>query len=350
MLLEDLLGKMVALGASDVFAKVGSPVAVRVAGQISFLDTPPLDDAAVRALGERIAGRTLAGVTDLDMAVELPGLGRFRCNAYLQQGRPGLVLRHIKKAIPSFEELGLPAAPLKRLAALRRGLVLVTGIAGSGKSTTLAAIVSEINRTSAKHVVTIEDPIEYVFVEDRSIISQREIGLDTESFAAALRHAVRQSPDVILVGEMRDLVTIETAIAAAETGHLVLSTLHTVNAIQTVERMMTYFPPHQHGLIRLQLSLVLVGVIAQRLLPRRDRTGRIPAVELLLATPTIKEILYEGRTRDIAKALEEGSHYGTQTFNQALRRLVDAKLVAADDAIGAADDPDALKLALRGIS
>jgi twitching motility protein PilT len=270
-------------------------------------------------------------------------------NIYKQRGYVSFAFRHIEKTIPSFEDLGLPVEPMKKLASLNRGLVLVTGVTGSGKSTTLAAIVNYINENFNKHVVTLEDPIEFIYRDRRSIVSQREIGSDTSDFKVALKHVVRQSPDVILIGEMRDKETMEAAISAAETGHLVLSSLHTVNATQTVERIINYFPPHQHSLVRVQLSLVLEGVVAQRLITRRDGRGRVPAVETMMRSPTVKDLLAEGKTNELYKAIKEGEYFGSQTFNQSLKRLYEAEKVTLDDAMGAADNPDELKLEIRGI-
>jgi twitching motility protein PilT len=269
----------------------------------------------------------------------------------MQRKRCGFVFRHVQERVPTMEDLHLPTGPISKLCRLQRGLVLVTGIAGSGKSTTLASMVEGMNDHTDRHIVTIEDPIEFVFRDKRCAITQREIGIDSPDFATALKHVVRQTPDVILLGEMRDRETIESALQAAETGHLVLSTLHTINAVQTVERIISFFPPHQHATIRLQLALVLEGVISQRLITRRAAAGRVPAVEVLLGTPTVKELLLEGRTRDLTKVLDEGhAHYGTQTFNQSLRSLVAEGLIEYDDALAAADNPDELALAMRGIS
>ena len=252
--------------------------------------------------------------------------------------------------IPTLEELNLPVAPLQNLCSRRRGLVLVTGVAGSGKSTCLAAMVDYINSTFRRHIVTIEDPIEYVYQDKRSLIEQREINRDTRSFAAALKHCVRQSPDVILIGEMRDAETMEAALSAAETGHLVFSTLHTVNAVQTVERIMGYFPPYLHALIRLELAMVLEGVVSLRLIRRSGEAGRIPAVELLMATPTTRDLLQQGRTRQLPAALRDGAYYGAQTFGQSLKSLMDEGLITEEEALAAADNPEDLKLELKGIT
>jgi twitching motility protein PilT len=260
---HEMLRKMVIEKASDLVLKVGSPPTLRIDGTIHFLDTDELTQQDMLEIFEIIEDSKKDGLdvkSDIDVAYELPGIGRFRVNIFHQKGHLGFVLRHIESQVPPFEELSLPAVVLSKLASATRGLVLVTGQAGSGKSTTLAAMINFINERFNKHIVTIEDPIEFVFRDRKSIINQREIGQDVSNFIHALKMAVRQSPDAILIGEMRDRETVEAALAAAETGHLVLSTLHSVNAVQTVERIIQFFPPHQHDLIRLQLSLVLVGV------------------------------------------------------------------------------------------
>jgi len=243
----------------------------------------------------------------------------------------------------------MPVEPLSKLARSPRGLVLVTGITGSGKSTSLAAVINYINEHFNRHIVTIEDPIEFLHKDKKSIVNQREVGEDTESFSTALRHVVRQAPDVILIGEMRDRETMEAALAAAETGHLVFSTLHTVDAIQTVERIINFFPPHQHQLIRLQLSMVLEGVVSQRLLARKDGSGRVPAIEIMMATPTIRDLLLEGRTTELYKAIKEGGYFGCQSFNQSLKEIYEKDFITLADALQAADNPDELKMELKGI-
>ncbi|MHC4831012.1 MAG: type IV pilus twitching motility protein PilT [Planctomycetota bacterium] len=350
---DELLKRMVRERASDLFLKTGSPPTFRIDGRIRFMQADPLSaqqlELYVAHMLKSWSGESLLERAEIDVAYELPTVGRFRANLYRQMGGYACALRHIPSAVQTFEELELPSEQLRGLSALNRGLILVTGVAGAGKSTTLAAMVNYINDRSNKHVVTIEDPIEYVFRDKRSIVSQREIGVDTDNFAQALKHVVRQSPDVILIGEMRDAETMQAALQAAETGHLVLSTLHTVNAQQAVERIINYFPPHQHQLIRLQLSMVLEGIVCQRLIPRRDGRGRVPAVEILMRSPTVRDILYEGRTTDLYKAIQDGEYFGSQTFNQSLRRLYEAERITLEDAMGAADNPDELKLEIRGI-
>ena len=352
--LRDFLRIMVKENASDLVLKANGCPAVRVAGVIRFLGDQPLPPELMRAYIEEVLSERLRAEFEksgaMDTAVTLPGVGRFRCNAFHQCGEFGLVFRAIKNEIPSFKDLNLPVDPLKRLASLKRGLVLATGIAGSGKSTTLASMIEYVNRTMNKHIITIEDPIEFRFEDKRSIVNQREVGVDVSSFALALRQALRQSPDVILIGEMRDAETVTAAMSAAETGHLVFSTLHTVNAVQTVERIISFFPPHQHELLRLQLALNLAGVCSLRLVKNKDGTAMVPAVELLINTPTVRELLEQGQTRMLPKALSEGSYYGTMTFNQSLIRLFQAGNISLEDALAASDNPDDLKMQMRGIT
>jgi twitching motility protein PilT len=328
---------------------------MRVEGSIRFLSDESFSEAQSDALLTHILSpeerMQFAVLREKDTAFVIPGVGRFRANLLRQRRQTAFVFRHVKELPPSIEELHVPVAPLQRLALLSRGLVLVTGVAGSGKSTTLAALIRHMNETTHRHIVTIEDPIEYVFRDGTCAITQREIGIDTPDAHTALRAVVRQTPDVILVGEMRDHETVSAALTAAETGHLVLSTLHTVNAVQTVERILAFFPPHQHGLIRLQLSLTLEGVVSQRLITRCSAPGRVPACEILLGTPSVKEMVLEGRTRELTEALEAGhDYYGTQTFTQSLVQLVKDGHVDVEDALKFADSPDELRLALRGIT
>jgi twitching motility protein PilT len=352
--LKDLLKIMVKEGASDLIIKASGCPAMRVAGVIRFVGDTPLSHELMVSYLEQVLDRRgleeFKRVGATDRALSIPNVGRFRCNAFHQCGDIGMVFRCVKSEIPSFKELSLPGDALKRLAQRKRGLVLATGIAGSGKSTTLGAMIEYINRNAHKHIITIEDPIEFLFEDRRSIVNQREIGTDAPSFVEAMRSAVRQSPDVILIGEMRDRETVAAAIAAAETGHLVFSTLHTVNAVQTVERIITFFEPHQHDLVRMQLALNLAGVISLRLIKSKEGKSMVPACELLISTPTVRDLLTTGQTRNLPKALEEGSYYGTMTFNQSLIRLFEAGNISLEDALAASDSPDELKMQMRGIT
>jgi twitching motility protein PilT len=354
MQLANVFAAMVKEDASDLFLKVGVSPAARVVGRVVTMGGPPVtEEGMVEIFNEvcdEFARKKFSEKGEVDISYEVYGVGRFRANIFRQRGFIGMVFRHIKSKIPSLEELNLPAEPLRRLAMLSRGLVLVTGTAGSGKSTTLASMMSYINQTEERHIITIEDPIEYTFIDQKCVVDQREIGQDTDSFVSALKHAVRQSPDVILIGEMRDIETMEAAVHAAETGHLIFSTLHSINAMQTVDRIINFFPPHAHAFLQLQLSTLLQGVVSQRLIPTKDGTARVPAVELMCATPTVRELLLNGKTRELYKALKEGGYYGCMTFNQSLKTLLERDLITLEDALNAADSPDELKLELRGIS
>jgi twitching motility protein PilT len=287
---------------------------------------------------------------EIDLAYSVPGLGRFRCNVFQQRGTIGLVLRVIPIGVKSVEELGLPQI-LKTIASEERGLVLVTGTTGSGKSTTLAALVDHVNQTRCSHVVTVEDPIEFLHRDNRSIVNQREVSVDTRSFAHALRSALRQDPDVILVGEMRDYETIETALHASETGHLVFSTLHTLDATETINRIIAVFPPHQQKQIRMQLAAVLKAVVSQRLIPRADGKGRAPACEVMITTPFIRDcIVDKDKTHLIPGAISAGtSQYGMQTFDQSLFGLYKSGLITLDEALRRATNPNEFRLKLQGI-
>jgi twitching motility protein PilT len=286
----------------------------------------------------------------VDAALQLDGLGRFRLNAYKQMGEPAVVLRRVSEQAPVLEELELPTNELVRVALRKRGLVLVTGVAGSGKSTTLASLIQYMNLNAERHVITLEDPIEILFSEKRCVISQREIGIDTPSFEEGLRHALRQSPDVLLIGEMRDRDTVNAALDASETGHLVLSTMHTVNAAQTIDRILGFYKAEQHDQVRQRLSDNLAAVLSQRLIPRASGKGLVPAFEFMVQTPRIKELLLEGDSGELARTIEQVTTPGLISFNQSLRRLVQQKLVELKDALAASDRPDELVLALRGIT
>src|SRR5919108_2441183 len=324
MHVNDLLKIAVENGASDLHLKVGSYPMMRVRGDL----VPAIEDrrlnheetvamaAAVMSTAQR---QKFKDSQEIDLAYSVPGLGRFRCNVFQQRGTIGMVLRVIPVAVRSIDALGLPPV-LQKISQEERGLVLVTGTTGSGKSTTLAAMIDYINNTRSSHIITIEDPIEYLHRDALSIINQREIGVDTRSFAHALRSALRQDPDVILVGEMRDMETIETALHAAETGHLVFSTLHTLDAPETINRIISVFPPHQQKQIRLQLASVLKAALSQRLMPRADNQGRVPATEVLVSTAFIRDcIMDKEKTHLIHGAIAQGtSQYGMQTFDQSI--------------------------------
>ncbi len=350
-----LLSLAIEQGASDLHLKVGSPPVARVHGKLRLVTEQKLDHEDLVSMAATIMSNTqrqrFKDAQEIDLAYSVPGLGRFRCNVFQQRGTIGMVLRVIPFGITTLPDLGLPEV-LKTIAAEERGLVLVTGTTGSGKSTTLAAMIDHVNATRSAHVITIEDPIEYLHKDKLAIINQREIGVDTRSFAYALRSALRQDPDVILVGEMRDMETIETALHAAETGHLVFSTLHTLDATETINRIISVFPPHQQKQIRLQLASVLKSAIAQRLIPRADGTGRVPAVEVLIATAFIRDcIVDKEKTHLIQGAIAQGtSQYGMQTFDQSIFRLFEQQLVTYDEALRWASNVDEFKLRVQGIS
>jgi twitching motility protein PilT len=352
--LEAWLAVMAKAGASDLILRSGGRPCQRVDGKITFMagrvpDTGPFLDVLEGILGkDRMDTWRARG--SADAALHLDGLGRFRLNAYRQMGEPAVVIRRINEKPPMLDQLDLPADALKKLALRKRGLILVTGIAGSGKSTTLAGMIQSMTETLERHIVTLEDPIELMFKEKRCVISQREVGTDCSSFQDGLRHALRQSPDVILIGEMRDAETVVAALDATETGHLVMSTLHTVNAPQTVERILSFFRAEQHSQVRMRLSENLAGVLSQRLIPRAGGKGMIPAFELMQSTPHIRELLMEGKTAEIGRVIEQGTEKGLISFNMCLRRLVQERAVELEDALAASDRPEELILALRGIT
>jgi twitching motility protein PilT len=355
MEVNELLTEAHTQGASDLHLKVGSYPILRINGELNPLVTEKRlsqEDTlkiafAVMSPGQR---EIFKKKNDIDLAYSVPGLGRFRCNVFIQRGTVGLVFRVIPMRIPTIEELLLPDIT-KKISMESRGLILVTGTTGSGKSTTLAAIIDNINVNRTDHIMTIEDPIEYLHRDKRSIVNQREIGSDTESFSKALRAAMRQDPDVILVGEMRDFETIQTALTAAETGHLVLSTLHTIDATETVNRIISVFPPYQHKQVRIQLASVLKGIISMRLVPRKDGKGRVPAVEVLIATATIKDcILDPDKTKSITDVIAQGTiHYGMQTFDQSIFNLYKSGLITYEEALRRASNPDDFALKVKGI-
>src|SRR6516225_10050200 len=324
MHVNDLLKIAVEQGASDLHLKVGTFPMMRVGGRLRpVTDDKRLDHEDVVAMSAAIMStqqrQKFKESQEVDLAYSVPGLGRFRCNIFQQRGTVGLVLRVIPMQIRTIDELELPPI-LKKVATEERGLVLVTGTTGSGKSTTLAAMIDHINKTRSTHIMTVEDPIEFLPRDNKSIVNQREVAVDTKSFAHALRSALRQDPDVILVGEMRDFETIETALLAAETGHLVFSTLHTLDATETINRIIAVFPPHQQKQIRLQLASVLKAVISQRLIPRADVKGRAPAVEVLISTAFVRDcIVDKEKSHLIPGAIAAGtSQYGMQTFDQSI--------------------------------
>ncbi len=342
MHIDDLLRMVVQRDASDLHLRAGEPPILRIHGDLKRTDLPRLTAEDVKNLLYAILNeerrQRFERDKELDLSYEVPGLARFRVNMFWQQRCVGAALRLIPFRIRTIDELMMPPA-VKDLAMRPRGLFLVTGPTGSGKSTSLAAMIDHINTHKRCHIMTIEDPIEYMHHDKLSIINQRELGVDTHSFADALRHVMRQNPDVILVGEMRDLETIHLAITAAETGHLVMSTVHTQDAPQTIDRIVDVFPPEQQQQIRMQLSVVLVGVLSQTLLPNAQGTGRVAAFELMVATPSVRNLIREGKTHQLYMDIQTGAEYGMQTLDSCLLNLVRKGLVDFEDAIAKASNP-----------
>ncbi|HSM51962.1 MAG TPA: type IV pilus twitching motility protein PilT [Thermoanaerobaculia bacterium] len=355
MNVNDLLKIAIERKASDLHLKVGSHPIVRIDGRLTPLpelkrlmqeDTIAMAFSMMNARQKQRFKEEL----EIDIAYSVPGLGRFRCNIFQQRGTVGMVLRVIPGRILTVRELMLPPV-LERICEEQRGLVLVTGTTGSGKSTTLAAMIDYINGLRTEHIVTVEDPIEFLHRDKRSIVNQREIDVDTRAFAVALRSALRQDPDVILVGEMRDYETIETALLAAETGHLVFSTLHTLDATETINRIISVFPPHHQKQVRIQLGQVLKAVVSMRLMPRADGAGRVPAVEVMIVTPYIRECIEnKEKTKYIREQIALGtSQYGMQTFDQSLFQLYKSGLITLEEALRRATNPDEFRLKLQGV-
>jgi len=355
MHINDLLKIAVERKASDLHLKVGAHPIIRVDGElIPLVDLKRLMQEDTIAMAFSIMSsrqkEKFKNNYEIDIAYSVPGLGRFRCNIFQQRGTVGLVCRVIPARILTVRELLLPPV-IERICEEMRGLVLVTGTTGSGKSTTLAAMIDYINATRSEHIMTIEDPVEFLHRDKKSIVNQRELEVDTKSFAAAIRSALRQDPDVILVGEMRDFETVETALLAAETGHLVMSTLHTIDATETVNRIISVFPPHQQKQIRLQLAAVLKAVISLRLLPRADGLGRVPAAEIMVATNYIRDCIEnKEKTKLIKDAISAGtSQYGMQTFDQSIYILYKNGLITLEEALRRCSNPDEFKLKIQGI-
>ncbi|MEO8436184.1 MAG: type IV pilus twitching motility protein PilT [Pyrinomonadaceae bacterium] len=353
--INDLLLLACGHGASDLHLKAGSFPVMRIAGELHpVLDWPRLGpddtlDMAFSMMSNRQKQR-LKEVSEVDIAYSVKGLGRFRSNIFQQRGTISIVLRVIPDQSRNTTELGLPPV-IDKIAEERRGLILVTGATGSGKSTTLAAMIDRINATRSGHIVTIEDPIEFLHRDKKSFVTQREVDVDTRSFSEALRGALRQDPDVILVGEMRDHETIETALTAAETGHLVLSTLHTLDATETITRIVTSFPSHQQKSVRIQLAGIVKGVISMRLVRNAKGAGRVPAIEVMVSTGLIRDyIIHEEKTSMIRDAIAAGtSQYGMQTFDQSLFQLFQAGTITLEEAVHNATNPDEFKMRVSGI-
>jgi twitching motility protein PilT len=351
--IDDLTGRLVDLGGSDLHLKVDVPPAARVRGLLTYLEGyEALREEDTEAILMVIIPENLLGEFErdgeADFSYAVPEVGRFRVNAFKQRGAVSIVMRFIPFGVPRLEDLNLPEV-IGRLAGEERGIILVTGTTGSGKSTTLASMVDLVNRSAPKHIVTIEDPIEFLHRDDRSIINQREVGTDTASFARALRRVLRQDPDIILIGEIRDSESAQIALSAAETGHLVLSTLHTVDATETVNRMIDLFPPHERGQVRIMLAGTLKGIIGQRLIRTKDG-GRVPACEIMVTTGRIQDFIMDpAQTGQIQQAIAEGEYYGMQTFDQALLKLVEEDRVEYAEALKSSSSPQNFKLMVQAL-
>jgi twitching motility protein PilT len=351
--LNDYLIDAVSAGASDLHITVGLPPMIRVKGQVQSLDYPELTANVTREMIYDILTNEqrsrLENEWELDFAYSIPRLARFRTNVYFQRGSMGAAFRTIPTDIMSFEKLGLPSV-IEDISDKPRGLVLVTGPTGSGKSTTLASMIDRINATRREHIMSVEDPIEFLHTHKSCIVNQREVNQDTKSFSEALKRALRQDPDVILVGEMRDLETISLAVTAAETGHLVFGTLHTQDAPQTVDRIIDVFPSHQQAQIRTQLANALQGIVTQTLIPKRDGSGRTVACEVLVPTSGIRNLIREGKNHQIYSAMQTGSKFGMQTMDAALVDLLRSGTVSREEAEKRSNDPEEMNRLMGGAS
>ncbi|MEO1269059.1 MAG: type IV pilus twitching motility protein PilT [Myxococcota bacterium] len=350
--LHQLLKVMVEKGSSDLHLSCGSPPQLRIDGRLHPLRMPPLSATETRQLCYSILTdaqkKSFEETNELDLSFGVKGLSRFRANVFVQRGAVSGVFRQIPFQIHSFEELGLPGI-LEELTHRTQGLVLVTGPTGSGKSTTLAAMIDKVNTEKHQHILTIEDPIEYIHPHKNSLVNQREVGADTEGFKSALRYVLRQDPDVVLVGEIRDMETIEAAMTIAETGHLCLATLHTNGAVQTINRVVDVFPPHQQDQIRAQLSFTLEGIISQQLVPKASGSGRVLALEILIPTPAIRNLIREDKLHQVYSQMQVGqSKYGMQTMNQSLHSLYQRRLVTLEEAMWRSPDPEELRTMIAG--
>lgn len=350
-LLRGILKAAVEGGASDIHIKVGTPVVFRINRQLVAIEAPMPTEQWMNSILEKMvpphARKRIEEDREVDFSYFEPGVGRFRTNVFQQRGTFALAMRYVKTQVPSFEELGLLPV-LKQIALSPRGIVLVAGTTGSGKSTTLAAMLEHINANFKKHIVTLEDPIEFVFEDNQSVIEQREIGLDTQSFQHGLKHVLRQDPDIIMIGEMRDAISFSAAIQAADTGHLVLSTLHTQNASQSIGRILDFFRPEEREQVRRQLAGTLKAVICQRMV-QTVSGGVTPSLEILINTPTVRKMLEENRLEKISAAIETGVDDGMQNFNQALYNLVKERKITEKEAMAKASNPQALEMMFKGI-
>ena len=344
--MQKLLKKMVETGASDLHLTAGYPPALRINEDLKPLDEPTLTGEETRALAYSLLSsqqvKAFESDLEMDMSFGFEDLGRFRVNVFMQRSSVSVAIRLLPSHIRTFEECGLPLRSMEEICRRKKGLILITGATGSGKSTTLASIVGWINAHWRCHIITIEDPIEYIHKNQQAIVDQRELGADTHSFKAALKHILREDPNVILIGEMRDLETIESALNIAETGHLVLATLHTSDAVQSINRIVDVFPAHQQQQVRIQLSFVLLGIFAQQLIPSANGDERRLAIEILLATPAIRALVREGKAHQIYSVIQTSQKDGMRTMNQSLAELTLKKEISTEEAMARSHDPDEL--------
>ena len=348
--MHELLHKLVQKGGSDLFVTVGAAPSMKIDGKMTPLSNQSLSPSHTQVLVRSIMNDRQLSEFDahqeVNFAISLPGISRFRVNAFTQRGSTGLVIRVIQSSIPDFKELLLPDV-LKEVAMTKRGLVIFVGSTGSGKSTSLASMIGYRNKKSYGHIITIEDPIEFVHQHENCIVTQREVGVDTESYEIALKNTLRQAPDVILIGEIRDRETMEYAIQFAETGHLCLSTLHSNNTNQAIDRIINFFPEERRQQLLMDLSLNMRGMVSQRLIARKDGKGRVPAVEVMLNTPLMSDLIFKGKIHGMKELISKSNEYGMQTFDQALFKLFEEKLISYEDALRNADSVNDLRLRIK---
>ncbi len=354
MEIRHILEEMVQKGASDLFLRTSTCPRARIDGHIEVIGEDVLCKHDIIGvcnflLANEQRQKSFKENLDIDFIHEEEGLGRFRVNIFIQRQTPSIVIRHVHNQVRTFEELNLPADLCKRVGDESKGMLLVCGPAGNGKSTTIASLLDYINETSSHHILTVEDPIEYLFKDKKSIINQRELGLDVHGYAQALKHLTQQSPDILFIGNIRDEETMKAAVTATELGTFVMSTFHTINAVQTIVRIVNFFPPHLHDEIRMQLSMILKGIISLRLIPRKDGKGRVPAYETMMITPTIARLIREGRVREIQNFIDEGELFGMVSFKKSLVRMVKEGLIHEEAARRYADSRDDFDLELKGI-
>jgi len=354
MNITEILQTMIKSGISDIHFKADSSPLIRLHGKLMPTKTQSLSPKNIEELAYSLMSKEqqtkFEQENELDMSYSIEGLSRFRINIYRQRGTPALTLRVVPTKIKTFEELNLPTTVLKKLSSEPRGLILITGVTGAGKTTTLNSMLDSINTNFNYNIVTVEDPIEFCHKDKKSSISQREVGTDTKSFKNALKYVLRQDPDVVVMGEMREFDAMSAGITAAETGHLVISTIHTIDSVQTIDRIIDSYPEHQQKQVRSQLSNVLKGVIGQRLCHTVDGEGRIPAIEILVGNSTIRKLIIENKTQDIYKAMELGGYYSMQTFDQSLQKLCQENKITLEEALDKSTNPEDLKLKLKGIT